>query len=122
MRGALELPLGDHEGLQTAQVSQDQRGLAEHEGEWERNTVEEGQKLDAQILLARCLRSTCLKAIDSIRFLTIDHIDLRLAPDTGNELLFVELNDAPSVQIFQVSLLKQHERVLPSRPSTWSIG
>lgn len=51
VRCTLELPSADVEGLQAAQVSQNERRLAQYESEWERHTVEERQKLNAQVLL-----------------------------------------------------------------------
>ena len=111
MRGALELPGADREGLQASQIRKDQRCLAENECKWERYTVEEWQQLNAEILLAGRLRAACLKAVHSIWLFTIDHEDLSLSPDASDELLFVELNDAPSVQILQVALLEQEEGV-----------
>ena len=106
MRGALELPRAYHKGLQSAEISQDERRLAQDEGEWERNAVEEWKKLNAEILLAWSIWAASFKAINSVRLLSIDHEDLRLAPDARDELLVIKLNNASRVQILKIALLE----------------
>lgn len=76
MRGTFELPSADHERLQAPQIGEDQRCLAQHEGERECDTIEEWKQLNAQVLLAWRLRASRFEAVDSVRLLSVDDEDL----------------------------------------------
>lgn len=109
---ALELPRADNERLEAAQVCQDQRLLAEDECEGEGHGVEEWKQLDGQVLLAGCSSiRISLERVDCVWFLSVNDIDLGLAPDACDELFVVELEDAPRVTAVEVPLLRKVEVV-----------
>jgi len=103
---ALERPGADNEGLEAAQVCQDQGLLAEDECEGEGHRVEEWKQLDREVLLAGCSSiGIGLKGVDCVGLLSVNDIDLGLAPNAGDELFIVELKDASCVEAVKVPLL-----------------
>ena len=85
--------------------------MTEDKCEGECHRIEEWKQLDAKIDFAWSIRSTNLKAVYGVGFLSINHVNLRFAPNASNKLLFIELNDASGVQALQVSFLEKKERV-----------
>ena len=85
--------------------------MAKDEREWELHVVEKWQQLNAEVPLAGRLGAHRLKTVHCVWLLAIDDEDFRPFPNTRHELLIVELDDASRVHVFEVALLKKHERV-----------
>ena len=111
---SFESPWTNRKRLQPPQVADEQLCLREHERERERIDVEEGEQLDAQVLLARVVHGGEADHA-SVDLLLVDHVDLGVAPHADSETLVIVLDDAPGVHSFQVTLLEKLELV-------WRVG
>ena len=106
----LESPRTHCECLQPPQITDQQLCLRKHKSEGECVDVEEGQQLDAQVLLAWVVHG-CEADNTSIDLLLVDDVDLGIAPHTHCKTLVIILHNTAGVHSLQISLFQQLELI-----------